>query len=473
MRAFWSGLRDSCRPSLRLLAAALLAPSIVGAVEPETVLYIRAEFNDRPFGVSDATNLQRLQTINAVAEDFWVFNSYGELSEFQSDYTEMFQLPDALTPDSPFESGANVFAIRSAMRDAAANAGWALNNYDQVVLSFPGVDQFPAGALGTPGTIWMPSDNPNADGFTHEFGHALGVGHASAIEGGAQTYPGEHREGRDGLWMMGSENGVAAVSGRPRRAPVNLPMRQTMGFVDDQLVQQVTEDGVFRIHAFDRESLQGDVELNRSLAAVFESDNREWWVSFAPSLADRWADFNGHVWTDGAIVQQRSGQITRILDFTPASQGGTGNEEDYVDTRDGALRVGMSYSFPENGVSLATLANGVSNDGVPWIDVQISFGFAPLLPGDLNGDDLIDSVDLLTLTGNLFTDVSTLTYQQSYPLGDINGDAKIDYTDIQLLKNAHQRFINSISAPPLPTPEPSSVVLVMLGLAVCPPRRGH
>lgn len=448
------------------LAVALSSSEALHAAAPERVLYIRAEFDDYAFGANDATWLQRLENIDGVAEDYWNFNSYGEITEFQSSYTEVFQLPDALTADSPFQAGANVGAIRSSMRTAADNAGWNLNAYDQIVLSFPGVPQFPAGALGTPGTIWMPGSNPNADGYTHEFGHALGVGHANAIEGGPVTYPGEHREGRDGLFMMGSENGVAPVAGRPRRGPINLPMRHQMGFVDDQLIQEVQDDGVYRIHAFDRESLEGDIGLDRTLAAVFEWDDSDWWISFAPSLADRWAAFNGSVWTDGAIVQQHVGQITRILDFTPASQGGVGNEEDYVDTRDGALRVGMSYSFPDRGVRLDTLATGFSGDGVAWLDVQITFPFSPTLPGDFNDDAVINSTDFMTLTENLFSDVSALSFEQSYFLGDMNGDLLIDYLDIQEFKDAYRVFSNSNLDIAATVPEPLSVIMAFLGVLI-------
>jgi len=261
------------------------------------------------------------------------------------------------------------------MRKAAAEAGYDLDRFDQVVLSYPMMPKFGAGAYGSPGTIWMPGKEPWAAGFTHEFGHALGIGHASAFEGGKTAYPGEHREGRDGLFMMGSDNDVnLEFSGR--RAPVNLPMRYKMGFLDERLVQRLAADQLevpttYRISAFDREALSKDVEHGRSLAVVFESGGKEFWVSFAPTLAEYWSEFNGEGWARGVMVHELDDAVTRIIDFTPGSQGGSGNEADYVDTRDGSLQVRKEFAFPDSNIGIGVLRTGGSKDGVRWIDVKI------------------------------------------------------------------------------------------------------
>lgn len=454
---------------------ALFGSSLATAQNPERVLYIRAEFSDSPFAINDNTWLQRIQTIDTVAEDYWTFNSYGDISQFQSSITN----PVTIGATSSFQFTNNsgqtqvdVFAIRSAMRNAAANDGWDLNQFDQVVLSFPSIVGFPAGALGTPGTVWIPGSNPNADGLTHEFGHAFGVGHANTFEGGPETYPGVHREGRDGLFMMGSENGVAAVAGRPPRAPINLPMRHVMGFVDSGLIEDVSSDRTVRVSAFDREDISGDAAANRTLGATFQFDDREWWISYAPSLADRWASFNGSGWSDGVVVQELSGAITRSLDFTPASQGGSGNEADYVDTRDGALRVGQSFTFPNSSLNLSPLQTGVT-EGVPWIDVRLSFSFSDL-EGDFDDSGELDLNDYLLLISNLHTDVSNLTIPQSFARGDITGDLQINYDDIVGFRQVwDQAFGQGALATALSesVPEPSSACLTFLcGLAIATSR---
>lgn len=417
---------------------------------PEKVLYIRADFEDVPMGISDALWLQRFQGFDADAEAYWTFNSYGGITEFQSSITEVFPLGNSMLPQ--FNNGANIFGISSAMRTAAAQAGWNVNQFDQVVLSFPGLPGFPAGALGTPGTVWFPGANPFGPGLIHEFGHALrgGVGHASLVEGGATTFPGVHREGADGLFMMGSEDG--------RLAPINLPMRSKLGFLDNQLVNEVDSFGIHRIHAFDRENISGDVALDRNLATVFRYRSRNYWISFAPGLASTWADFNGQGWAEGIIVQELEDDVTRILDFTPDSQGGS--NQDHIDTRDGALMTGQSYTFPNSELTLAPLRTGFSVDGVPWIDVAVSFEIL----GDLNTDSLIDQTDFHILATNLHADVSDLTVEQSFALGDLDGDLRIDFDDYLAFGLFYDQANGqgAFAALTRAVPEPASLALATL-----------
>lgn len=446
---------------LALLAGLVLQTQTTMGGTPERVLYIRADFEDKSMGISDALWHSRFTNLDSYAEDFWVHNTYGEISSFDSAITEIFTLPPALTPDSPYESGGDVYAIRSAMRGAASAAGWSLGNYDQVILSFPGLPQFPAGALGTPGTVWMPGSNPFDGGYVHEFGHALGVGHAHHLEGVSEVYPGEVRGGRDGLWMMGSEGGVN-LNFDGRRAPVNLPMRYRIGAVDEQLINRTEQTDVYRIYDFARADVSDDIAMGRSLATVFDHDGREFWISYAPDLAELWKNFNGAGWTDGIVVSDLRGDITHSLDFTPGSQGGTGNEADYVDSRDGALRVGQSYTFPDSVITLSPLAIGESEDGVRWIDVYLNLG-----GGDFNGDTEIDLDDYHTLVQNLHADLSSYSPAEAYRRGDITGDNLVDYQDLVGFQSAYLAAGGSaadlaVSA----VPEPDCVIFVLQGLLV-------
>lgn len=356
--------------SLALVMLSLLFGGGVVAQTPERVLYIRSDFADKPFGVSDELWLERINAIDAEASAFWAHNTYGVKDGFASSFTDVYTLPEALTAGSPFAAGANIGAISSAMRSAAAGDGWDLSQFDQVVLSFSGLPAFPGGALGTPGTVWMPGSNPFAGGFTHEMGHAFGLGHAHHWEGDGVVYPGEFRGGRDGLFMMGSEGGVILRNGL--RAPINLPMRYRLGVVPDALVDSAPRPGVHRIHDFDRSDITNDDAYGRSLAKLFNHDGKQFWISFAPGLAEHWSHFGGEVFANGIVVSDLDNAITHSLDFTPGSQGGTGNQEDFVDSRDGALVVGQSYTFPNSSMRLAPLATGTSADGTKWIDVQIT-----------------------------------------------------------------------------------------------------
>lgn len=452
-----------------VVAVVVLAFSacVSNAAAPERVLYIRADFSDKPIGISESLWHARVTSLDDYAEDFWVHNTYGEISEFQSSITDVFTLGPALTEDSPFDSGANINAINSAMRNAAQNAGWSVNSFDQVILLFPGIPGFPAGALGTPGTVWLPGNNPFNGGYVHEFGHALGLGHAHHWEGDGLVYPGEFRGGRDGLWMMGSDGNVNLSFDGGRRAPINLPMRHRIGALDEQLVNRPEESGVFRIHEFTRADISGDVALGRSLATVFNHDGNEFWISFAPDLSELWQGFNASGWSNGIVVSDLSGAVTHSLDFTPGSQGGTGNEADYVDSRDGALVVGQSYTFPNSDITLAPLQTGVSSDGVRWIDVQLALDgqFVPGLPGDFNGDLQVDLNDFATLAANLFTNLEDLPASETYLLGDITGDFQINYEDFRAFESAYDDFqgVGAFAALNFDNvPEPKTATLLML-----------
>lgn len=346
---------------------------------PDRVLYIRARFDDvAPYTTRESQWFNDLAAADAEASSFWDHNTYGLVDGFDSSITEVFNLGASSRYDN--NGSTRIGLLATDMRNAAASAGWNLADVDTFVYSFPDPADIGAGALGSPGNIWMPAF-PFAGGLTHEYGHALALGHANLYEGGSEVYPGVHREGRDGLYMLGSEGGVQRVDGL--RAPINLPMRDKIGAVPDGLIdygvapsllgQTVTE--THRVYDFNRTDISGDLAAGRKLGVTFEYDRKQWYVSFAPSLAQHWSAQNGSGWANGIAVHELQGDITRGLDFTPGSQGGSGNEEDYVDSRDGALVVGSSYSFPTSGgvdVTLAPLATGFDGDGVKWIDVQIT-----------------------------------------------------------------------------------------------------
>lgn len=465
-RAIWNEALAMCCAVFAIIALVLGSSPL--KAEPERVLYIRADFEDKPIGISDALWQSRVETLDNYAEDFWVYNTYGKISSFDSGITEAFTLGPALTEDSPFDAGADIYAIRSAMVSAASNAGWNVGSYDQVILLFPGVPQFPAGALGTPGTVWLPGNNPFDGGYVHEFGHALSLGHAHHWEGGDVVYPGEVRGGRDGLWMMGSEGGVNQ-NFDGRRAPINLPMRYKIGVVDEQLVNRPEESGIYRIHDFARGDISGDVSLGRSLATVFDHDGREFWVSFAPDLAELWEGYNADGWMNGIVVSDLIGDITHSLDFTPGSQGGTGNEEDYVDSRDGALVVGHSYTFPNSEITLAPLRTGISVDGVRWIDLELKFSDDDFIAdGDFNGDTFVNATDYQILLQNLHTDVSALEESEAFELGDITLDLEINYQDVVGFITAYETLHGNGSSASLSfsgVPEPSTEYYLFVLLA--------
>ncbi len=358
--------------TLFFLLNALLLFTQYSQARVDTVLFIRSQFSDKAFPASDAAWLNHLQDIHAKNQEYWFRNSYRTLTELDVTYTSVLTLDKT----QGFYQGIRdtqgsdpaTFAFGDDARAAAQSAGYAVSNFDHVVHSYPSIGIIAGGAVATPGNVWLPNLLPFT-GLIHEFGHSLGAGHASSIEGSPDTitYPGSSREGRDGLYMMGSEGGILTT----QRGPINPPMRQIMGFLPAQYTQEATQSAVYRIWDQDIATLPS-APLN--IAVRVKAAGETFWLSYSPQMTQRWADYDSEGFETGIIVHlvPANSTATRILDFTPGSfVTNNDNEKDYKDTRDGALTIGNSYQFPGSSIAIEPLVTGTQN-GIKYIDVKIS-----------------------------------------------------------------------------------------------------
>lgn len=336
-------------------------PALAGGQRAEKphavkVLIVCAEFEDKEMDLSSSAWKRTWKELVEKLEEYWTFQSYGVISRIEAEYTERLMLPGT---SADYE---DVHDLNKAMRAAADDEGFRLSKFDHVILSYPSIKHsISFGGLAMPGTIWMPGTKPFDGGVIHEFGHALGVGHASSIEADGVPYPGEHREGRDGLVMMGSD-GDGRIGDY---SSINVPMRYKMGFIGDNHVKQAKGNGVYRIYDFECETL----DKNKPIAVRVEVDDKDFWITFAPGMAKRWAKFNADGFKKGVIVQELRGSITEILDFTPGSRG-EGNTADYHDIRDGALVIGETYTFPDSRMTIEPLKTG-STGKWKWIEIRV------------------------------------------------------------------------------------------------------
>jgi hypothetical protein len=86
-------------------------------------------------------------------------------------------------------------------------------------------------------------------------------------------------------------------------------------------------------------------------------------------------------------------------------------------------------------------------------------------PGDFDADLDVDQMDYLTLSTNLHTDVAGWTVDQSYLLGDMTRDLRIDGNDYRGFRfafddvNGGGAFVAMLAG----VPEPSAGALAALG----------
>ena len=110
-----------------------------------------------------------------------------------------------------------------------------------------------------------------------------------------------------------------------------------------------------------------------------------------------------------------------------------------------------------------TFGAGLTNNGTVFVD-DASFTVGPI-PGDFDDDGDVDAVDYLNLSSNLHTDVSALTTDQTYLLGDMTLDQKINGHDFRSFRfafdeaNGAGAFVALLAA----VPEPSAGMLAALG----------
>jgi hypothetical protein len=197
-----------------------------------------------------------------------------------------------------------------------------------------------------------------------------------------------------------------------------------------------------------------------SITSAFEGLAPANWLS----IADNYDNGNpgpnqvdpAHAWAKQTIPGTHG-------DLTESDPGAVGAS--LADGRNVNLGVGAWIQNPNEDLVFQYVSNGVTVPGI--VNYAGGPGGHSFVVGDLNLDGAINAADWAIVRTNQHTDLSGKSLAEAYRLGDLTADRKNDYDDFVAFKSLYEAAhgSGSFSRMLASVPEPSSVVLIGVGLA--------
>lgn len=341
-----------------------------------------------------------------------------------------------ITPVYNFTAQQGVF-YDPKFRELATAGGYDVNAYNVVVYLHQSTFELGAGALGSGngdrGSIW---GNNNLTWFTpgliHESFHAFGLGHAVAIEGEQDMFPGEIPGGVDPYHFMGSEGSALLNSDIPSY------MKYYIGWVDKVNVDFRAESdancSTYRIY---KSSLIGTYDSGRKYALQI---GQNLWLSYEPD------NLNDQLVTKGVLahyINDISPAISQLLDTRPNSilklpNGVSSGYEPVKDFWDAAMVVGDELFW--RNVKVSVLNEGGA--GIEkWVDIEVCNCIT--ISGDTDNDGVCNDQDqcegfddAIDADGDLIPDLCDACPLD--PFNDENNNGICD--NIECLSYSHESF---------------------------------
>jgi PKD domain/Gametolysin peptidase M11 len=305
----------------------------------KTVLYIRADFSDRPGDPVAADTAQ--STMDGAVNAYYQDNSYDKTS-LVTTVTPTVRLPRTA---ADYEANGDGPILADA-RAAARAVGFDSANFNLYIVAFPRLSFGYSGKAYVGGAgVWL-NGSFGSGVTTHELGHNYGVHHANLWQtnDGSVIGPGANVEYGNVFDVMGR----GGVNGH-----FNAWFKTRFDWLLPGQYTSVTGSGTFTIQPIDDAAATG----TRALKVVKDA-TRNYWVEFRQLFtANKWA-------MNGALLNwgYNSNTGSHLLDITP----GSANQQN-----DAALLVGRTFSDKQNGIHITPVARRASP---PSMDVVVKLG---------------------------------------------------------------------------------------------------
>ena len=198
---------------------------------------------------------------------------------------------------------------------------------------------------------------------------------------------------------------------------------------------------------------------------TIKTDGGNLYVAGGPDAVGGWSDLGltnaletaGSVWNgqtpvvNHLVINGYLGEETPY--YTVSLNGETSDPITYWSYGTGTVVRGTVMNMSLTG---AYGGSGGGGDLNTWLADNVSLENIESLPGDANGDGMVDGSDVTILAGNW-----QILTGATWEMGDFNGDGKVDGSDVTILAGNWQAGVTPAASA---VPEPNVLILLTAGM---------